>query len=75
MPPLVVSDQVAYPEAATAIPIVTVNTTAPTTRDEMKAQLEGELPQTGNQSALAAIVFGVASAIFSFGLAAKKLYF
>lgn len=65
---------VAYPEVATTAPIATVNTTAPTMREEVKAQHEGNLPQTGNQSSLAAIFFGVASAIFSFGLAAKKRY-
>lgn len=67
-------DTVAYPEVATTAPIATVNTTAPTMREEVKAQHEGNLPQTGNQSSLAAIFFGVASAIFSFGLAAKKRY-
>lgn len=59
-------------EVATTTPIATVNTTAPTMHEEVKAQREGKLPQTGNQSALAAIFFGVASAIFGFGLAAKK---
>ena len=43
-------------------------------REEVKTQREGKLPQTGNQSALAAIVLGAASAIFGFGLAAKKRY-
>ena len=63
---------VVRPEVATTTPIATVNVTAPTVREEVKAQHEGNLPQTGNQNALAAIFFGVASAIFSFGLAAKK---
>ena len=54
--------------------IATVNTTTPTTREEVKAQREGKLPQTGNQSALAAVVLGAASAMFGFGLAAKKRY-
>ena len=58
----------------TTAPIATVNTTAPTMREEVKTQREGKLPQTGNQSALAAIVLGAASAIFGFGLAAKKRY-
>lgn len=48
--------------------------TTPTTREEVKEQHEGKLPQTGNQNAFAAIVLGIASAIFSFGLAAKKRY-
>lgn len=43
-------------------------------REDVKAYHEGKLPRTGNQSALAAIFFGVASAIFGFGLAAKKRY-
>lgn len=64
---------VVRPEVATTTPIATVvNTIAPTTREDVKAHHEGKLPQTGNQSTLAAIVLGVASAIFSFGLAAKK---
>lgn len=63
---------VVHPEVATTTPIATVNTIVPTMREEVKAQREGKLPQTGNQSALAAIFFGVASAIFGFGLAAKK---
>lgn len=67
-------DTVVRPEVATTTPIATVNATAPTVREEVKAQHEGNLPQTGNQSALAAIVFGFASAIFGFGLAAKKRY-
>lgn len=65
---------VVRPEVATTTPIATVNTIVPTMREEVKEQHEGKLPQTGNQSALAAIVLGVASAIFSFGLAAKKRY-
>lgn len=65
---------VVRPEVATTTPIATVNVTAPTVREEVKAQHEGNLPQTGNQNALAAIFFGVSSAIFSFGLAAKKRY-
>ena len=65
---------VTRPEVATTTPIATVNTTTPTTREEVKAQREGKLPQTGNQSALAAIVLGAASAMFGFGLAAKKRY-
>lgn len=40
-------------------------------REEVKAQPEGTLPQTGNQSVLVAIFFGVVSVIFGFGLAAK----
>lgn len=67
-------DTVVRPEVATTAPIATVNTTAPTVREEVKSQHEGNLPQTGNQSSLAAIFFGVASVIFSFGLAAKKRY-
>lgn len=63
---------VVRPEVATMTPIATVDTIAPTMHEEVKAQREGKLPQTGNQSALAAIFFGVASAIFGFGLAAKK---
>lgn len=63
---------VVRPEVATMTPIATFNTTAPTMREEVKSQHEGNLPQTGNQSSLAAIFFGVASAIFSFGLAAQK---
>lgn len=59
-------------EVATTTPIATVNTIASTTREDVKAQHEGKLPQTGNQSALAAIFFGVASAIFGFGLVSKK---
>ena len=55
-------------------PVTAVNATAPTTREDVKAQHEGELPQTGNQNAFAAIVLGIASAIFGFGLAAKKRY-
>lgn len=39
----------------------------------MKTQHEGKVAQTGNQSLLADIFFGVASAIFGFDLAAKKL--
>lgn len=35
---------------------------------------QGKLPQTGSQSALAAIILGAASAMFGFGLAAKKQY-
>lgn len=61
-------------EVATTTPIATVNTTAPTMHEEVKTQHEDNLPQTGNQNALAAIFLGVASAIFSFGLAAKKRY-
>ena len=64
---------VVRPEVATTS-ITTVNATAPTTRENVKAQHEDKLPQTGNQSALAAIVLGAASAIFGFGLAAKKRY-
>lgn len=65
---------VVRPEVATTAPIATVNTTAPTMREEVKAQHEGNLPQTGNQSTFAAILFGITSAIFGFGLAAKKRY-
>lgn len=65
---------VVRPEVATTTPIATVNITAPTMREEVKTQRDGNLPQTGNQSTFAAIFFGVASAIFSFGLAAKKRY-
>lgn len=64
---------VVHPEVATT-PVTAVNATAPTTREEVKVQHEGELPQTGNQNAFAAIVLGIASAIFGFGLAAKKRY-
>ena len=64
---------VARSEVATT-PITTVNAVAPTTRENVKTQREDKLPQTGNQSALAAIVLGAASAIFGFGLAAKKRY-
>ena len=60
-------------EVATT-PVTAVNATAPTTREEVKEQHEGKLPQTGNQNAFAAIVLGAASAIFGFGLAAKKRY-
>lgn len=68
-------DTVIYPEVTTTTtPIATIDTTAPTMRAEVKAQHEGKLPQTGNQNALAAIVLGAASAIFSFGLASKKRY-
>lgn len=64
-----------YPGVVTAAPIATVNTTASTTREEVKVQRGGsKLPQTGNQSALAAIFFGVTSAIFSLGLVVKKRY-
>lgn len=63
---------VVRPEVATTTPIATVNITAPTMREEVKTQRDGNLPQTGNQSTFAAIFFGVASAIFSFGLASKK---
>lgn len=65
---------VVRPEVATTTPIATVNTIAPTTREDVKTQRDGKLPQTGNQGTLAAIFFGVASAIFGFGLAAKKRY-
>lgn len=65
---------VVRPEVATTTPIATVNITAPTTREEVKEQHEGKLPQTGNQNAFAAIILGAASAIFGFGLAAKKRY-
>lgn len=60
-------------EVATT-PVTAVNATAPTTREDVKVQHEGKLPQTGNQNAFAAIVLGTASAIFSFGLAVKKRY-
>ena len=63
---------VVRPEVATTTPIATVNTIAPITREDVKAQHEGKLPQTGNQSTFAAILFGITSAIFGFGLAAKK---
>lgn len=65
---------VVRPEVATTTPIATVNATAPTTREDVKAQREGKLPQTGNQNAFAAMALGIASAIFGFGLAAKKRY-
>ena len=64
---------VVRPEVATT-PVTTVNATAPTTREEVKEQHEGKLPQTSNQNAFVAIVLGTASAIFGFGLATKKRY-
>lgn len=69
-----VNDNTVVRSEVATTPVTTVNATAPTTREEVKEQHEGKLPQTGNQNAFAAIVLGVASAIFSFGLAAKKRY-
>lgn len=69
-----VNDNTVVRSEVATTPVTAVNATAPTTREEVKEQHEGKLPQTGNQSALAAIVLGAASAIFGFGLAAKKRY-
>lgn len=69
-----VNDNTVVRSEVATTPVTTVNATAPTTREEVKEQHEGKLPQTGNQNAFAATVLGVASAIFSFGLAAKKRY-
>lgn len=69
-----VNDNTVVRSEVATTPVTAVNTTAPTTREEVKEQHEGKLPQTGNQNAFAAIVLGAASAIFGFGLAAKKRY-
>lgn len=69
-----VNDNTVVRSEVATTPVTTVNATAPTTREEVKVQHEGKLPQTGNQNAFAAIVIGAASAIFGFGLAAKKRY-
>ena len=69
-----VNDNTVVRSEVATTPITAVNATAPTTREEVKEQHEGKLPQTGNQNAFAAIVLGAASAIFGFGLAAKKRY-
>ena len=67
-----VNDNIVVRSEVATTPVTAVNATAPTTREEVKEQHEGKLPQTGNQNTFAAIVLGAASAIFSFGLAAKK---
>ena len=69
-----VNDNTVVRSEVATTPVTAVNATAPTTREEVKEQHEGKLPQTGNQNAFAAIVLGAASAIFSFGLATKKRY-
>lgn len=69
-----VNDNTVVRSEVATTPVTAVNATAPTTREEVKEQHEGKLPQTGNQNAFAAIVLGAASAIFGFGLAAKKRY-
>ena len=69
-----VNDNTVVRSEVATTPVTAVNATAPTTREEVKTQREGKLPQTGNQNAFAAIVLGAASAIFGFGLAAKKRY-
>lgn len=69
-----VNDNTVVRSEVATTPVTAVNATAPTTREEVKGQHEGKLPQTGNQNAFAAIVLGAASAIFGFGLAAKKRY-
>lgn len=69
-----VNDNTVVRSEVATTPVTAVNATAPTTREEAKEQHEGKLPQTGNQNAFAAIVLGAASAIFGFGLAAKKRY-
>lgn len=69
-----VNDSTVVRSEVATTPVTAVNATAPTTREEVKEQHEGKLPQTGNQNAFAAIVLGAASAIFGFGLAAKKRY-
>lgn len=69
-----VNDNTVVRSEVATTPVTAVNATAPTTREEVKEQHKGKLPQTGNQNAFAAIVLGAASAIFGFGLAAKKRY-
>ena len=69
-----VNDNTVVRSEVATTPVTTVNATAPITREEVKGQHEGKLPQTGNQNAFAAIVLGAASAIFGFGLATKKRY-
>ena len=63
---------VTRPEVATTVPIATVNTTTPTTREEVKAQREGKLPQTGNHNSVAATALGLIAATMTLGLISPK---
>lgn len=63
---------VAHPEVATATPIATTVTTAPTTREEVKTQHEGKLPQTGSHNSVAETALGLIAATMTLGLISPK---
>ena len=66
---------VVRPEVATTTPIATVNATAPTVREEVKAPYEGKLPQTGNdkQAGLLSLIgTSLMVSLAIFGLSKKK---
>lgn len=48
--------------------------TTPMTREEVKKQNEGQLPQTGNENIIVAMALGTMLAMFGLGVAAKKRY-
>ena len=66
---------VVRPEVATITPIATVNATAPTVREEVKAPYEGKLPQTGNdkQAGLLSLIgTSLMASLEVFGLSKKE---